>query len=254
MSSLASDLRWALEPATFAEEALGLELDPWQRKVLTSGGKRDLLNVTRQGGKSTIAAVMGLHTSLYKPKSLTLIVSPSQRQSSELFRKVKELAELLPRKPDLTEDNKLSWTVRNGGRVAALPGSDATIRGFSAPTLIVEDEAAWVEDDIHAAMRPMLAVSNGRMVLMSTPWGKRGHFFDLWSEATGWDRTEVPATAIPRIRPAFLEQERASMPAWRFDQEYMCRFADADDAAFSYELVMQAMDDGFEPFLEGVRA
>lgn len=131
-----------MAPATSAVEVLGLELDAWQRKVLTSGGKRDLINVTRQGGKSTIAAVLGLHTSLYVPKSLTLIVSPSQRQSSELFRKVKELATALPRKPDLAEDNKLSWTVRNGGRVAALPGSDATIRGFSAPTLIIEDEAA----------------------------------------------------------------------------------------------------------------
>ncbi len=248
--SLASDFRYALDRAAFAEEVLGLKLDPWQRKVLTSDSKRDLINVTRQGGKSTLAAVLGLHTSLYVPKSLTLIVSPSQRQSSELFRKVKEFAELLPRKPDLSEDNKLSWTVRNGGRVAALPGSDATIRGFSAPTLIVEDEAAWVEDDIHAAMRPMLAVSNGRMVLMSTPWGKLRHFWELWSEATGWTRTEVPATDIPRISASFLEQEKASMPLWRYQQEYMCVFSDADDQVFNYELVQAAMDDGFEPFLE----
>lgn len=111
-----------------------------------------------------------------------------------------------------------------------------------------------MEDGIHSAMRPMLAVSNGRMVLMSTPWGKRGHFWELWSDATGWDRTEVPATEVPRISKRFLEQERASMPAWHFDQEYMCRFSDADDQVFNYDLVMKAMDDGFERFLEGMRA
>ena len=251
--SLASDLRFALDAAAFAEEVLGLELDPWQRDVLTSGSKRDLLNVTRQGGKSTVAAALGLHTSLYVPKSLTLVVSPSQRQSSELFRKVKEFAELLPRRPDLTEDNKLSWTVRNGGRVAALPGSDATIRGFSAPTLIIEDEAAWVEDDIHAAMRPMLAVSNGRMLLMSTPFGKRGHFWELW-DAGDWRKTEVPATSIPRIPAEFLTQEKGSMPAWRFEQEYLCRFVESDDQVFRYEDVMGMLSDDIQPLFESAPA
>lgn len=249
--SLATDLRYAFDPATFAEEVLGLELDAWQRSVLTSDSRRDLLNCSRQAGKSTVAAILGLHTSLYRPKSLTLLISPSLRQSQELFRKVKEYAELLPRPPDLSEDNKLSWTVRRGGRVAALPGSDATVRGFSAPTLIVEDEAAWVEDDIHAAMRPMLAVSNGRMIVMSTPWGKRGHFWELWDAGDGWRKTQVPATSVPRISDAFLKQEKRSMPLWRFEQEYLCVFRDAEDSVFSHDLVVAALSDEVEPMFGG---
>lgn len=247
MSSLATDLKWALEPATFAHEALGLHLDPWQRDVLSSGSKRDLLNCSRQAGKSTVAAILGLHTSLYQPKSLTLLISPSQRQSSELFRKVKELADALPKRPALTEDNALSWTIRNGGRVASLPGSQATVRGYSAPTLIIEDEAAWVEDDIHAAMRPMLAVSNGRMIAMSTPFGKRGHFWDLWNQGDGWTKTKVPATDVPRISDEFLAQERRSMPAWRYEQEYLCTFRDADDAVFRYDDIMSLLSADLAP-------
>lgn len=245
--SLASDLRYALDPAAFAEEVLGLALDPWQRDVLMSDSRRDLLNCSRQAGKSTVAAILGLHTSLYRPKSLTLVFSPSQRQSSELFRKIRSFAELLPRPPDLSEDNALSWTVRYGGRVAALPGSDATVRGFSAPTLIIEDEAAFVDDDLYAAVRPMLAVSNGRMILMSTPWGKRGHFWRLWSEDQGWTRTMVPATMVPRISPEFLEQEKRSMPAWRFEQEYLCVFRDSDDAVFRYDDIAAMLVEDVEP-------
>lgn len=248
--SLASDLRHAMDPAAFAQDVLGLELDLWQRKVLVSDSRRDLLNCSRQAGKSTVAAILGLHASLYRPKSLTLVVSPSQRQSSELFRAIKGYAELLPRKPELAEDNRLSWTVRNGGRVAALPGSDATIRGFSAPTLIVEDEAAWVEDDIHAAMRPMLAVSNGRMIVMSTPYGKRGHFWELWDAGEGWTKTRVPATSVPRISAAFLEQEKRTMPSWRFEQEYMCLFRDAENCVFRHEDVTALLSDDVEPLFE----
>jgi hypothetical protein len=197
--TLADDLRYALDPAAFAAELLGLDLDDWQQSVISSSGKRDLLNCSRQAGKSTTAAVLGLHEALYRPGSLTILVSPSQRQSSELFRKVTELRELLPSQPELTEDNKLSMTVRGGGRVLSLPGSEATIRGFSGATLIVEDEASRVDDALYFSVRPMLAVKGGRLILMSTPFGKRGHFWNEWDQGTTWNKVMVPATAVPRI-------------------------------------------------------
>lgn len=245
--TLAADLRHALDPAAFAAEVLGLELDPWQREVVSSSGKRDLLNCARQSGKSTTAAVLGLHEALYRPGSLTILVSPSQRQSSELFRKVTELKELLPTAPELSEDNKLSMTVRGGGRVVSLPGSEATIRGFSGATLIVEDEASRVDDALYMAVRPMLAIKGGRLILMSTPFGKRGHFWREWSEGTGWARVEVPASRVPRISPQFLEEERRSMGAWWFAQEYMCEFGESTDSVFSHSSVMGALSGDVKP-------
>jgi len=52
-----------------------------------------------------------------------------------------------------------------------LPGSEATIRGFSAVALLRVDQAARVSDDLYVAIRPMLAVSGGKLWLMSTPSG-----------------------------------------------------------------------------------
>src|SRR5690554_2520595 len=205
---------------------LGLELDPWQNDLLTSDSKRDILNCSRQAGKSTAAALLALHEAVYKPGSVTVLISPSQRQSSELFRKVIELRHMMPHAPDLLEDNRLSMHVRGGGRVLSLPGSEATIRGISAVTLLIEDEAARVEDELYQAIRPMLAVKNGRLILASTPWGKRGHFWQVWDEGEGWAKTRVPASEVPRISPAFLEQERRELPQHVYQQEYECVFSD----------------------------
>ena len=249
--TLREDLRYALDPAAFALEVLGLELDDWQRGVISSTGKRDLMNCSRQAGKSTTAAVLGLHEALYKPGSLTILVSPSQRQSSELFRKVTELREKLPTQPELSEDNKLSLTVRGGGRILSLPGSEATIRGFSGATLIVEDEASRVDDALYFSIRPMLAVKGGRLILMSTPFGKRGHFWNEWSTGTTWQRVEVPATAVPRISKAFLDEERSSMGAWWFEQEYGCQFKESTDSVFSHAAVMGALSDDVKPLFGG---
>ncbi len=88
----------------------------------------------------------------------------------------------------------------------------------------------------------MLAVSNGRLVALSTPWGKRGWWHDAWANGgADWARVEVPATACPRISPAFLEEERRALgPLW-FAGEYECRFVDTVDQVFGHDLVMAAL-------------
>jgi len=246
---LALDLAQALDPVIFAEEALGFTPDPWQERALRWCGKRLLLNCSRQAGKSTTAAILALHRSLFYPASLILLVSPSLRQSSELFRKVQELSK--PLRPKLVEDNKLSLTMENGSRIVSLPGSEGTIRGFSGADLIVEDEAARVPDDLYFAVRPMLAVSGGRLVLMSTPFGKRGHFFKEWAEGQGWERIRITAYECPRISQEFLEEEREALGDWWFKQEYLCEFVETEDQVFSYDLVTQAIDNSIKPLFGG---
>lgn len=238
----ATDLLYALDPATFAQEALGFTPDPWQAEVLRSPSKRLLLNCCRQSGKSTTTAILALHVAVYRPGSLVLLVSPSLRQSSELFRKVTDLLDRLSQQPELLEDNKLSCTLGNRSRIVSLPSSEATIRGFSGAALIIEDEAARVDDDLYRSVRPMLAVSGGRLVLMSTPFGKRGHFFEEWAHGgDAWTRILIPATECPRISPAFLEEERRSLGELWFRSEYLCEFVETVDSVFGYDLVAEAL-------------
>jgi hypothetical protein len=241
------DLYSALDPATFARTRLDLVPDTWQERVLKSHAKRTLLNCSRQAGKSTVSAVLALHTSIYHPGSLVLLVSPTLRQSSELFRKTTELLERLSSPPKLLEVNKQSLSVQGGGRIVSLPGAEGNIRGYSAVTLLIEDEASRVPDELYRSVRPMLAVSGGRMLLMSTPWGKRGHFFEEWASDRAWQREMVPATACPRISPTFLEEEREALGEWWYRQEYLCDFVDGDDQLFTPEMVQAAISHDLLP-------
>lgn len=236
------------DPIFFARERLGFEPDPWQERVLQSASPRLLLNCCRQSGKSTIAAILALHQALYVPRSLVLLVSRSLRQSAELFKKVQDMLSLLPVRPKLDEDNKLSLQLVNGSRIVSLPGSEETIRGFSGVALLIEDEASRVSDALYLATKPMLAVSQGRHILMSTPWGKRGHFYEAWEHGGAvWERVTVTAHQCPRISSAFLAEEQAQMPANWFASEYLCQFTDAVDQVFSHDDVMGAVTDEVSP-------
>ena len=246
MPSLAADLRLALDRVSFAS-SLGLDPDPWQERLLRSSSSRVLLNCSRQSGKSTISAVIALHRALYFPGSLVLCLAPSERQSKELFAKVSDSYRRLRGTPAPASDRKLGMHLPNGSRIEALPGSERTVRGFSGTSLLIVDEAARVDDALYYAVRPMLAVSGGRLLMMSTPWGKRGVFHREWTEGIGWERYEIPASQCPRIPEAFLAEERRTLGKWLYEQEYECVFGENIDAVFRHEDIRAAITDEFEP-------
>ena len=248
---LADDLVHALDPTTFARR-LGFVPDRWQADVLRSGARQLLLNCCRQSGKSTTASVLALHTATYQPGALTLLVSPSLRQSSELFRTVRRLAAALDPAPALVEDNKLSLTLGSGSRIVSLPNSEATVRGYAGVRLIVEDEASRVADDLHHAVRPMLAVSGGRLVLMSTPFGQRGHFFEAWEHGgADWQRVRITAGECPRIPAAFLAEERRALPDAWYRAEYEAEFTATVDSVFGYDDIAAAFSSDVKPLFAG---
>ena len=123
LKTMAADLRFSLDPVAFARDRLDFQPDPWQADVLQSSGRNILLNCSRQAGKSTTTAIIALHEAFYWPDSLILLVSPSLRQSRELFVKVCGFLRMLEPRPILEEDNRLSFTLGNGSRVVSLPSS-----------------------------------------------------------------------------------------------------------------------------------
>jgi hypothetical protein len=246
MVSLAEDLRLALDRVLFAQEA-GLEPDPWQQDLLASSSDRVLLNCSRQSGKSTMSAVIALHRALYYPDSLVLCLAPALRQSQELFGKIAGFYRDLGRPVAPQGERKLSLELENDSRIITLPGSEKTIRGFSGAALLLVDEASRVEDELYYAIRPMLAVSGGSLMMLSTPYGKRGVFYEEWTGGLGWERYEVPASQCPRISEEFLEQERASLPPFIFRQEYECSFEETDDQVFTTDMIDRAVTDEVQP-------
>src|ERR671915_1700265 len=240
MEALRADLRFALDRVAFAEK-LGIVPDGWQEDFLRSSADRVLLNCSRQSGKSTMSGVIALHRALYHPGSLILCLAPALRQSQELFGKVLAFYRDLGRPVSPHGERKLSIELENGSRIITLPGSEKTIRGFSGTSLLVLDEAARVEDELYFAVRPMLAVSGGALMMLTTPYGKRGVFYEEWTGGHGWERYEVPASRCPRISREFLEEERASLPPFIFRQEYECSFEETEDQVFTTDMIDRAV-------------
>ncbi len=175
-----------------------------------------------------------MRTALLQPGSLTLLLSPTLRQSGELFRdKVLRLWRALGSPLAGRPPTQLTLELVNGARVVSLPENEEGVRCYSGVSLLVIDEAARVSDALYRAVRPMLAVSRGRLIGLSTPFGKRGWFHEAWTSAGPWERFKATATDCPRITQEFLAEERAALGERWYRQEYDCSFEEAVGSVFS---------------------
>lgn len=227
-----------------------MTLDDWQATLLRSSAPRHIVLASRQSGKSLVCAVAALHQAAYRPNSTAVVVSPTLRQSGELFRRLTDLRRQLPL--SLEEDNRTSCTIAGGGRVVSLPGTERTVRGLTADLVIV-DEAARVEPELMDAVRPMLSTTGGRLIMVSTAYGKTGVFYNTWTQAEGWERTLVTADMVPRISAKFLAQEKAELPMRTYLSEYCCEFVEPEGAVFDHADITAAVRHDVRPFFTEIR-
>jgi hypothetical protein len=244
---IARDMARLLDPVLLMRDA-GLEPDAWQAELLRKRPKRALLCCCRQCGKTEVAVTLAEHTALCDAGSLTLILSPSQRQSGETFRRLMLLHNKLEGVPELVAESALRAVYVNGSRVIALPGSEKTTRGYAGAKLIIIDEAARVDDALLAAVRPMMAVVDGSLIALSTPAGKRGWFYESWTSGDPtWHRVRVPASECPRLTKAFLDEEKRELGPMRYSEEYELAFLEPDEAAFPTALIDAAFTTEVRP-------
>ena len=248
MSAILEEIGRALDPVQLGF-AIGMEPDPWQYDVLGSDHPRILLNNSRQSGKSTVAAVLATHAALYERGSTVLLLSRALRQATLLLETCMTVYKALGRPVTAVSESALSLTLDNGSKIVSLPGkSGATVRGYAAVRLLVIDEASQVEDELVTALRPMMAVSGGRMIALSTPYGRRGWWHDAWANGGDvWKRVRVTADECPRIgqhypggKVAYLAEERRALGERAFRQEYYCEFNEQNDQVFGEEIVKKA--------------
>jgi hypothetical protein len=239
------------DAVSFAREKLEFEPDALQAEVLASTAKRGILLCSRQWGKSTVAAAKAVHRAFTRDGALVVVASPSERQSGEFLRKVEGLAAKLGVVARGDGHNALSLVFPNRSRIVGLPGAEGTVRGFSAVSMMLIDEASRVEDAMYKALRPMLAVGSGDLWMMSTPCGKRGFFYETWEHGgTMWKRVRATGPECGRIAPEFLEEERGVHGALWFRQEYLCEFVESGGGMFDRDVVEGAIDNRISP-LEG---
>lgn len=244
--TLALSMAEALDPARFAE-GTGFEPEAWQSRLLRSTASRALVRCCRQSGKTQTTSLKALHAALYNPGRDVLIVSPTQRQSDEMLHRVSAVYRGMKGQPRLKRDNASEMGLGNGSRVVSLPGSEGGIRGFSAVKLLILDEASRIDDDVFASILPMVA-SDGQIMCLSTPWGKRGFFYNLHEEAAnGWERHKVTVHESAQYSEERIAEVKAALGSFIFSSDYLCEFGDTDNQLFSTESVRAAFAPGIAP-------
>lgn len=233
---LANDLALALDPVAMCRRA-GIEPDPWQAGVLRSRKQRLILLCGRQTGKSTVTSYSALHAALYSAPILVLVMARRLKQAAELFRKIKAAYAQLSRNTavcSLTSSTEQRLEFANGSRIQVVASSADDIRGYT-PGLIIIDEAAFVADPVYETLRPMLAVSHGRLMLLSTAGARTGFFFEDWTngDPDEWEKVRVLASDCERISADFLAKERERVGERVFAMEYECEFGDLATALFA---------------------
>ncbi len=191
-------------------------------------------------------SILALYEAITRPESIIIILAASLRQSGLLFGRVKKhyatLQNTLPNTIPATQSTALTLSLQNGSRIVALPAREETIRGWANVSLLLIDEAAHVDTDLYKATRAFLAVSDGRLISLSTPHGKRGFFAEAWSSGEDWTHIKVTTEQCERVSEQFLLQERRTLGDVWYRQEYLASFEESVYALVPYKVIQRAID------------
>ena len=218
-------------------------LDKWQEEVLKTKGNL-VLRSGRQVGKSTIISIKVADFAAKNIKKTVLVVASVERQAYLLFEKIlRYLEHKYPRmiKKGRDRPTKSKLKLSNGSIIYCLPtGLDGHgIRGYSVD-LLVADEAAFIPEEVWTAITPMLAAKKGKIILLSTPHGKGGYYYECFNDPN-FIKFHVSSEDCPRIEKDFLKREKARMTKVQYAQEYLGEFIDELRQFFPSDLIKENM-------------
>jgi len=243
------------DPVEFAERVLGFRPYPYQARLLRDPSKRIAVRMCRQAGKTSTIAVRAIWHAATHPRTLSLIVSASLRQSMIMMDRIHGFLMALPEPLRRSLILKLQRTVvwfRNGSQIVALPCSVHLLRGYSAH-LVAVDEASFIRDDealFYGVLYPMLSTTRGTLIASSTPWGRESVFYRM-NQDPGFSKHVVTWREVVEaglVEPGFIEEMRRTLPAERFQMEFEAQFVEDADSYFSQDLIARCIDAELEPY------
>ena len=225
-----------------------MELDKWQKEVLETKGNLCLCS-GRQVGKSTVIAIKAGNSAMESKKTI-MIIAAVERSALLLFEKV--LSHIYLNNKSLIKTGKDRPTkhtlkLKNGSIIHCLPTGDSGygIRGYTIDDLYA-DEAHYIQEDVWAAVTPMLATTGGTINLLSTPAGTTGYFYRSFhdkkftaihvsTKEVAESRAEPQRTNMLR----HLEDEKERMTKLQYRQEYLGEFVGGIQRFIPDELMNQ---------------
>lgn len=254
-------------------ENLGFEPFEWQKMILESKSKRMAIDCSRQAGKSTIVSTLPCHIAKYKPGSLSIVAAATEDQAREDKNdKILGFMSMDPDYPRLVRNSDKQIELENGSRIIVVPATDKSARGYSKPDIVILDEASRIDNLVYnSAIRPMFTNNpEGILVMLSTPNGKEGFFYEIFNRMdeiwerylvrtiwepvntshgldlvkfknveelkAEWAKKGVYADYSPR-HMSYEEriEDLMDMGELLYRQEFCCEFVETEDSVFTYE-------------------
>ena len=211
-----------------------IEYDAWQKKVLETKGNLCICS-GRQVGKSTIISEDAGEYAVKNKNKTIMIIASTERQALLLFEKVLSYIFINDKTSISTgkdKPTKHTFKLKNGSIIHCLPTGDSGygIRGYTIDRLYA-DEAHFINEEVWAAVTPMLATTGGDIILLSTPFGNEGYFYRCFhdpkftsihvnTEEVAQQRKEPQRTQMLE----FLKDEKERMTKLQYQQEYLGLF------------------------------
>ena len=197
---------------------------------------------SRQLGISTLSAAYAVWLAIFYKDKNVLVIATKLSVAMNFIKKVKVALKGLPPwlvLPELVSNNKQSVEFSNGSQIKAIPTSDDAGRS-EALTLLIVDEAAFVRnfDELWMGLYPTLS-TGGRAIVLSTPNGVGGQYYDLYMRAASgeseFNPIKLPWDVHPERSDEWFENECKNLTQQQIAQELLCDFAASGETFLSAE-------------------
>lgn len=192
---------------------------------------------SRQCGKSVLAEIL-LIEYLTKQRLFSAYISPTFSLGRKVF---KELVTLLEGSGIIKSANASTLTIESvTGSILQFFSIEAytAIRGNTISGILVMDEAAFYpdilpsgEDIWGSVIQPITKARKPKILVISTPRGKRGMFYNLFIKAQKKTKGYASITASiyddELITQEEIEEIKNAIPERSFREEYMVEFLDS---------------------------
>ena len=202
----------------------------------------------RQSGKSQTVAVYSLAKCLIE-RTTILIIAPTQSQSRELYNKVRELAmnrDMI--KAQIVKSTETEMRFENGSRIISLPSgpTGATIRGYTADIVILEEAQGLKDGIVNTVITPMLASKKdkGQLIKIGTGWIKN-HFYHSCVDDKKYKVVKVnwkEVVEAGQYSEEFINEQKANLMDIEFQTEYGAEFITDINSFFPSQLVESCCD------------
>jgi hypothetical protein len=184
---------------------------------------------------TTTSCIYLLWSAIFNEHCNIAVLANKQKNAIEILDDIRKAYEGLPAfmKPGVTEYNNTKIEFENGSAIFGAATSENALRGFSAKILFC-DEFAFVPkniaDKFWKSNFPIIG-NKGQVILVSTPNGPAGLFYEIWQSANKQDGTypfapfKVEWWEVPGRDEKFKQDTIAalgSLQSWL--QEYECKF------------------------------